>query len=72
MAWTPRRRRNWPSGDGLARTTRPSQETWGIRLSIGFDKGDEDASIGITVSPEQVPQYFGLPPDMASTVPARR
>ena len=44
----------------------------GIRISTSFDKGDEEASTGIAVSPEQIPQYFGPPPDMASTVPARR
>jgi hypothetical protein len=44
----------------------------GIRISISFDKGDEEASTGIAVSPEQIPQYFRVPPDMACTVPARR
>ena len=28
----------------------------GIRISISFDKGDEEASTGIAVSPEQIPQ----------------
>ena len=40
--------------------------------ALASKKEDEGASIGITVSPEQIPQYFGPPPDMASTVPARR
>lgn len=34
--------------------------------------GDEEASTGIAVSPEQIPQYFRPRPDMACIVPARR